>query len=149
VRRARIVLALVGLVLLVRGVLGTLTDPGTHLAGELAFLATVLIGHDAIVLPVAIGIGAAVARWAPPPVRGPAQAGLFASAVLTFVALPLVIGAGAIPDNPSALPLNYGRGLAVSLAAVWVVVGGVLGYRLLTASRKARRDQAAGRDGRA
>jgi hypothetical protein len=100
---------------------GAATDTGINPVGHLTFLATVLIGHDLILMPAAIGVGVLVTRYAPAWARGPVHAALYASAVLTFVALPFVIGAGRRPDNPSALPLPYGRGLLLLLAAVWVV----------------------------
>jgi hypothetical protein len=100
-------------------VAGAAGDTGVNPVGHLAFLATVLIGHDLVLMPIALGVGVLVARYAPPWARGPAQAALYASAIVTFVALPFVIGAGRRPDDPSALPLNYTRGLLVLLAAVW------------------------------
>lgn len=135
-RRARLVLGGLGLVLLVRGVLGTITDPDIHLVSQAAFLATVLIGHDAVMMPVAIAVGAALARWVPGSVRGPVRAGMFASLMLVVVAFPFVVGAGASADNPSVLPLDYARGLLIALATVWAVAGVVLGGRL-TARRHA------------
>jgi hypothetical protein len=38
---------------------------------------------------------------------------------VTVVALPFIVGAGRIADNPSAFPQHYGRGLALVLAVVW------------------------------
>ena len=43
------------------------------------------------------------------------------SGVLSLVALPFVIGAGADPLNPSFLPREYGRDLLLLVVAVWVV----------------------------
>jgi hypothetical protein len=80
-------------------------------------------------MPAAIGVGVLVARVAPAWARGPVHAALYASAVLTFVALPFLIGAGRRQDDPSALPLHYGRGLLVLLAAVWVVAAITAAYR--------------------
>jgi hypothetical protein len=41
------------------------------------------------------------------------------SLAVTVVALPLVLGRGRIPDNPSVLPLHYGRGLLVIYTIIW------------------------------
>jgi len=38
------------------------------------------------------------------------------------IALPFVIGAGMLADNPSKLPLNYGRGLGIVLVTIWTAV---------------------------
>ena len=131
-RTARITLGVAGAAALAWGAWGTVTDPGVHLGGQLTFAAIVLIGHDGVVLPVAIAVGAVVSARAPAWLRGPAQGGLFASAVLTFVALPFVVGTGTSPDNPSALPLNYGRGLLVTLGVVWAATAvlAVRGYAI-------------------
>lgn len=135
-RAARLSLGAVGLAALAWGVWGTVNDPRANPVGAAAFALIVLFGHDLLVLPVAIGLGALLTRRAPARVRGPLQAGLFVSAVLTVVALPFIIGTGTSPDNPSALPLNYGRGLLIALAAVWAGVAGVLGWRCADARRE-------------
>ncbi|MFG1927281.1 hypothetical protein [Cryptosporangium sp. NPDC048952] len=48
--------------------------------------------------------------------------GVVISGVLTLVATPFLTGGGRDPSVPSALPLDYGRGLLVLLAAVWLGV---------------------------
>ncbi|WP_412543605.1 hypothetical protein R8Z50_14300 [Longispora sp. K20-0274] len=118
-RAVRAVLAAVGLVLIGYALLGVATDPGSRPVGQLVFLGAVLLGHDLVVLPAAIGVGWLAARLLPGWAKGPAHAALFASAVLTLIATPFVVGDGHPPDNPSALPLDYGRGLATVLAVVW------------------------------
>jgi len=139
----RWVLGGVGLAAIGYAVAGAATDTGIDPVGHLTFLATVLIGHDLILMPAAIGVGALVARYAPAWARGPAHAALYASAVLTFVALPFVIGAGRRPDDPSALPLHYGRGLLLVLAAVWVVAAVAAAH----GRRRARRPATTGSRG--
>ena len=49
--------------------------------------------------------------------------------MVSLLALPFVIGAGRMPDNPTVLPLNYGRGLALVLAAIWLGAAGWAGLR--------------------
>ena len=77
----------------------------------MSFRAAVLIGHDLILLPIAIGVGVLVVRIAPGWARPSALGALYASAVVTVIAFPFLIGVGRSPDNPSVLPLHYGRGL--------------------------------------
>jgi hypothetical protein len=120
-RAARVCLVALGLGAIWYAVSGIASDPGARPMGHLRFLATVLIGHDLVVLPLALAVGAVVSRWAPGWARGPIHAALFASATVAVVALPFVLGVGRAPDNPSALPIHYGRGLLVVLAVIWAV----------------------------
>ena len=113
--------ALAGLAAIGYAVFGARTDDGVNLVGVLGFLAAVLIGHELIVLPITIGVGFLVTRRVPPWFRPWVQSGLFASAVVTVVSIPLLVGAGRIADNPCRLPLNYWRGLAIVLAVIWLV----------------------------
>lgn len=86
------------------------------------WLAGVLVAHDGIVAPLTIVAGLAVGRYVPGRVRPPVQAGLFVSAALVVASSSLVLGLGSDPLNPSALPLPYGRNLALLLALVWAAV---------------------------
>lgn len=133
-RATRVALGLAGLALAGYGIVGAVTDPGEHLWSHALFLVGVLVAHDLVVLPVAIGVGWLLARYVPAWARATVQGGLFASAVITVVAFPFVLGAGRTPDNPSRLPLNYGRGLLIVLAAIWLTVAGLL---LLARRRRA------------
>ncbi|WP_412542895.1 hypothetical protein R8Z50_10570 [Longispora sp. K20-0274] len=125
----------VGVLIIGYAVLGVLRDPAARPVGQAVYLAAALGTHDLVVMPAAIGVGWLLSRRLPAWARGPVQAGLFASVVLTAIALPFLIGNGHPPDNPSALPLNYGRGLAVTLGTVWVAVAGLAGYRLARTAR--------------
>jgi hypothetical protein len=121
-KAARLSLGVLGLAMVGYGLAGLFTDPGTRPLNHLLFLGAILVGHDLTLLPLAIILGALLARWLPARARAPVQAGLFASAVVSFFALPFVIGAGRRPDDPSALPLNYARGLTLVLVLIWTVV---------------------------
>ncbi len=118
----RVSLVIVGLVAIGIAVVGAIADPGLNQAGALAFLLGVLITHDLVALPLAITVGALLSRrlvrWARPWVLG----GLFASAVVTVLAIPLLIGTGRRADNRSRLPLDYPRNLLVVLVVIWTVV---------------------------
>jgi hypothetical protein len=116
-------------------VLGAVRDEPRHVLGHAAFLAAVLVLHDGLLMPLAIGVGALIGRFVPVPARAAVRVAAYLSLALTVVALPFVLGFGRRPDDPSALPLNYGRGLAIALAAVWLGTGAVLLTRRLAERR--------------
>jgi hypothetical protein len=124
----RAVLLGLGLAGIAYAVVGILTDNGTSPVHQGLFLAGLIVVHDGILMPLAIGVAALTVRYLPVRVRPPVQLGLYASLVVTILALPFVIGAGRVADNPTILPLNYARGLWLVLgviwlaAAIWVVV---------------------------
>lgn len=125
-RRALVAL---GVVIMGYALIGELTDPDVNPLKQGAFLVAVLAAHDAVLLPIAIGVGAVMTRWAPIRHRGILQAALIVSSVVTAAALPLVLGRGRRPDIPSALPLDYPRGLLIVLSAIWIVALAVLGWQ--------------------
>jgi len=84
-----------------------------------------VIAHDFVLAPVAAVLAAGLVFVVPRPARGYVLAGAVISAVVTIVALPFVLGRGRSADLPSALPLNYGRGLLVTLLAVWSGIAAV------------------------
>jgi hypothetical protein len=132
---ARRVLVALGGLAMAYAVVGALTGDSFHPVGNVAFLAAVLVAHDGLVLPAAIVLGLALTRRLPRPVRGPVTAGLYASLVVTLVALPFVLGYGRSTDNPSALPRNYPAGWLWLLLAIWAAVAMAVGRRALTRRR--------------
>ena len=118
VRRALIA---VGACVMTFAVAGALTDADVT-AGALVFLIGALLAHDAVLLPLTIGAGAVVGRLVPQGRHGLVRAALVISLAVTVVAFPLVLGRGRAPDNPSVLPLHYGRGLLEVYGAVWTAV---------------------------
>lgn len=90
-----------------------------------------LVAHDAVAVPLALLVGVVVSRFLPGVLRAPVQAGLFVSAAVTLAAVPFVLGYGRKPDNPSLLPLPYGRNLLLLLAVVWAVVAVAALVRIL------------------
>src|SRR6185369_12913081 len=146
VTAARRALVALGGLAMAYAVVGALTGDSFHPFGTVVFLAAVLVGHDGLVLPAAIAVGLALTGRLPSRVRGPVTAGLYASLVVTLVALPFVLGRGRGADNPSALPRNYPLGWFWLLLAIWVTVAAVLVGRRLTRRRAAAtRGRAAGR----
>ena len=97
---------------------GIVTDPAADPAGVLLFLVAVLAGHDAVWMPGVLAAGVLLAHLVPVRHRPVVRAAVLSAAAVTVVALPLVLGFGRTADNPSALPLPYGRNLPLVLLAV-------------------------------
>jgi hypothetical protein len=125
----RRVLVAIGAITIGYAVLSAIADPDITLPGVLIFLAAVLILHDGVLLPITIGIGALLGRL-PLPARSPVRVAALISLPVAIVALPLVLGYGRSPDNPSILPLNYGRGLLLTAAAIWLPAAVIVAIRL-------------------
>jgi len=103
-----------GTLLMAYAVGGALLDPEVDVLGVVVFLAAVLVLHDAVLMPLVLAAGAVTRR------RATRYAGVVSVAVLV-VGLPLVPGFGRRPDDPSVLPLPYGRNLLLILAGIWLV----------------------------
>jgi hypothetical protein len=138
--RTRRVLIAGGGLIMAYAVVGALADADVKPLGLLAFLVAVLVGHDGVLLPLVIGAGALIGRFVPAGDRVTVRVAALCSVAVAVVALPLVLGYGRTTDNPSALPLPYGRGLATVLAVIWTAA--------LTAILVRRIHQRAGRRGR-
>jgi hypothetical protein len=123
VKVLRAALLLAGLAAITTAVVGALGDSGLDRPGVVSFLLAVLVGHELVVLPVATGVGALVSRRLGGSSRRWVLGGLYASAVLTAISIPALVGSGRIADNPSRLPLDYPRNLLIVLGVVWAVVG--------------------------
>jgi hypothetical protein len=108
-----------GAIVMGYAVLGAATDPDLKPGGVLLFLAAVLVAHDAVLLPATIAGGAIIGRLAPRRVLPSIPAAAIISIAVGVMALPLVLGYGRSADNPSVLPLAYGRGLLRVLAVTW------------------------------
>lgn len=121
-RRALIAL---GSSALVYAALGIIASPDTRFA-YFRFLALVLIGHELILMPLAIGIGVLIGRFTGVTVRPVIQAAIFATAVITVVSLPALTGRGRSPDLPSALSRDYLRGWLIFLALIWIAALAVI-----------------------
>jgi hypothetical protein len=115
----RKVLVAAGALIIGYAVVGALADPDTRPLAQLLFLAGVLIAHDAVLLPAALGVGVLIGRFLPAGSRKPIQLAGFVTVTLAVVAVPLVLGFGRRTDEPSALPLAYTRGFAILLLLIW------------------------------
>ena len=153
VSRLRAALLVTGVVVIGYGALGSLLDLGGRLGGVLLFLVAVLVLHDGVWLPLVLVVGALFERFVPARHRGPIRVGLIAAAALTVAGLPLALGLGRTADNPSALPLDYGRNLALVLLAVALTTGlamaratGLAMARAALVLRRNRKDSESGDD---
>jgi hypothetical protein len=139
VKTARRTLIAIGALGMTYAVLGALTDADVK-GGALVFLAGVLVAHDGVFLPITIAVGALAGRLTPLRFRAFAGSALVASLAVTVVAFPLVLGRGRAADNPSLLPLHYGRGLLETYAVIWA---GAAVAAAIRAWRERRRRQPA------
>lgn len=125
-----------GIVAVGWGFYGLLTDAeGPAFLSWLVFVATLVIGHDLVLAPLAVAVGWLIARAlggrsAPRSglLRAPLQVGVAGSVVFVLAGLPYSLGRGVSADVPSAVPFDYAARVAVLCAvwwaamAVWVVV---------------------------
>ncbi len=116
---ARRLLVAAGALVMGYAVVSALADPEVRPLGVLVFLVGVLAAHDAVLLPLAVGAGALIGRFVPAPDRATVRAAGLCSLAVAVVAVPLVLGYGRTADDPSVLPLPYGRGLAAVLGVIW------------------------------
>lgn len=86
------------------------------------WLAGALIAHDAVVAPLTLAVGLAVARL---PGRRVVRGTLLVAASLTAVAYPVLFRPGPV-QNPSVLPLDYPRDWAIAVGTT-VLVGTAIG----------------------
>ena len=104
------------------GVVGFASHVGRPLDTARWLVATAL-AHDTLVAPLAVLVGLAVAALVPRRGRGPVMAGLVGTAVVLGFSYPLLRGFGRRPDNPSILPLDYARNVAIVVGLVWITAG--------------------------
>lgn len=98
-----------------------------------AFLFTGPILHDLLVAPVVALVGVALSRLVPPSWRPTVGAGLAATAILALIAVPLIWRPHPAPPNPGLQERAYLPGLAVLVAALWLVL---IGVHLLRVARR-------------
>ena len=116
---------ILGVAIFAFGLFGLLSNATQTLPGDwLAWVVSAVLVHDVIVAPVVIAGGFLLARVVPASARGGLQATLAVCAVVALVSVPVVLAKGRAADNPSLLPHDYGRNLAIVLALI--VVAGLL-----------------------
>ena len=90
--------------------------------GVVVWLAGAVVLHDGIIAPLVLAVGLLLAAR---PARGVLRGALITAGGVVLVTLPPLVRPGE-PPNPSALPLPYGRNLAIVLAAVAAVSGALV-----------------------
>jgi hypothetical protein len=125
---ARRGLIAVGALVMLYAVGGALFDGDVNKVGVPAFAIAVIVLHDGVFLPVVLGAGALINRLVAPRWRASVRVAALVSVAVSLVALPLVLGYGRDPGNPSALPLPYKRGLLLILGLIWVFALGRKGF---------------------
>ncbi|WP_219463552.1 hypothetical protein [Nonomuraea rhizosphaerae] len=106
---------------------------GSDPAGWALWFGGVVVAHDAVLAPLVLLAGVAMGRLGGGPGGGlgrAPRAALVLAGTVTLATLPTVLAMGRRADNPSILPLDYGRGLLMVLAALTVAA---LTTRLTTA----------------
>lgn len=85
------------------------------------FVVKATAGVLLLALPLALAVGWLIGKAVPVVARPVVQGACTASALITLIALPSVLGHGRDAAMPSALPRNYATGLWTVLAVVWAV----------------------------
>lgn len=116
---------------------GAATDP----KAVAIWLVGGLVLHDAVLAPLVVVLGWLAARVLPPWLRAPVQVGTLVAGVVTLASIPLLLGRGRRPDNPSANPLDYSRNLFVVLAGIALVCGVWALVRWRTQASGVQRDE--------
>ncbi|WP_282695304.1 hypothetical protein [Streptomyces sp. CC208A] len=119
----RLVLGGLGLALIGLGAWLVATEPEP--LGVLLWLAGALVLHDGILAPLVFAVGLLLVGRR---LRGVLRGALLVAGSVILVTLPLLVRPGE-PPHPSALPLPYGRNLAIVLAAVAVVTAALVSVR--------------------
>lgn len=118
-----------GWMVMMIAVFGLFNDP--KLGSPTSWVTWILgaaILHDAVVLPIVVGVGWLLGRSLPRPWRTPVRAALVVGAVVSLATFPIARRYGARADNPSILPLDVARnllGLLAVLAVVAIAAGSV------------------------
>ena len=116
--------AVVGWGLILFGIRGlAMNRNATPALGFARWFIGLAVVHDALLVPAVLLIAWTIGRIVPRRAVVPVRLGLATTGLLVLYAWPLVRGYGRRESNPSALPLDYGRNLVVSLLVIWLGVG--------------------------
>ncbi len=116
---ARIALAVVGIVLVLYGagrILFSVPPPLLIMLG--AWMVGALLIQHGVVSPLVVTVGAALRRAVPDRGRRFLQAGLIVAAMVTVVAIPLILRRGTQPPAKALLLQNYAANLTLLLGLI-------------------------------
>jgi len=125
VKVVRATVGLAGLVIAITGIY-KLSERGASSVIETAkWLIFGNLIHDAIVVPIALVLGALAVRFLPAWARLPVATGFIVLSTTTIMAVPVLSGMGEDSTNPSLLPRDYvGGWLVLALLTVLGVAAG-------------------------
>lgn len=103
------------------GLYGLLSTASTRPMNWASFFVGGVVAHDLVFAPLLALVAVLALHHIPAPYRSYVQAGVLVTGLLMLVTLPMLVSPGR-PDDPSTLPLPYGRNLLLVLAAVWMAV---------------------------
>lgn len=130
--KTRLALAIAGLAFLGIGAYALLSTLDTAaMPSFVTWMIGVVVVHDLLLAPVTIAVGFVLTRYIPARVRPIVQGGVIVAAVVTLFSIPTVLALGRYPENPSLLPLDYGRNLVIILITIAAVTGLLVVIRLL------------------
>jgi FtsH-binding integral membrane protein len=116
-------LAILGWAVMVYGVIGLLSNASrTHPPTWAIWFFGAAIVHDLLLAPLVLSIGKLIARRAPRRGKAYVQAALIMSGTVVLASIPVLLGFGRDPNDPSTLPNNYTAGLLAVLAVIWTFV---------------------------
>ncbi len=93
--------------------------------------------HDLGLAPIVAVVGLLLTRLAPPVVRPVLAGGLLVTGCLLLIAIPPLLDRGG-GGNPTTTPLDYPRGILVSVAVVAVATASLAAVTAVRAARKQR-----------
>jgi hypothetical protein len=143
VRVWRIALVVAGVLLLAVGAVTMLGDVNPkRYVGLLTWFVGALVIHDGIIAFVVVGINVAMrraGRRVPLPVLLILQGAIVVGAIMALIVFPEIAKQAIGSANPTLLPLDYARNLAVFYAALAAVTAvAIVAYLRVTAGRAAR-----------
>jgi hypothetical protein len=90
-----------------------------------------LVAHDLLIAPMVTAVGLAMAWFLPRWLRGPVAGALALSGLVLLFSYPLLRAFGRRHVNPSILPQDYGRNVALLLAIIWSIALVVIAVRVI------------------
>ena len=104
--------------------------------GLARWLAGSAVLHDAVLAPI-VTVGGLLLAWIlPRPARGPILGAAAMSGIVVLFSWPALRGYGRRAANPSLLPHDYGRNVAVVLGAIWAVAVALVVVRVVREKRR-------------